>query len=142
MALKWGILGAGKIARDFALALQTLPENENIMVAIGSNSVNRAKVFAQENNIPKWYGSYQELLQDPEVQVVYVAGYTNTHAGTCKLALNSGKHVVCEKAFAMNSREAREVLDLAKQKRLFMMEVLILHSLVRYLTQRNPICIL
>jgi predicted dehydrogenase len=84
----------------------------------------RAKVFAEENGIPKWYGSYEELTQDPAVQVVYVAGTTNAHAESSKLALNNGKHVLCEKAFAMNLREAREVSDLAKKKGLFVMEVL------------------
>ena len=84
----------------------------------------RAKVFAEENGIPKWYGSYEELTQDPAVQVVYVAGTTNAHAESSKLALNNGKHVLCEKAFAMNLRETREVLDLAKKKGLFVMEVL------------------
>jgi predicted dehydrogenase len=58
------------------------------------------------------------------VQVVYVAGTTNAHAESSKLALNNGKHVLCEKAFAMNLRETREVLDLAKKKGLFVMEVL------------------
>jgi predicted dehydrogenase len=84
----------------------------------------RAKVFAEENGIPKWYGSYEELTQHPAVQVVYVAGTTNAHAESSKLALNNGKHVLCEKAFAMNLREAREVSDLAKKKGLFVMEVL------------------
>jgi predicted dehydrogenase len=123
MALNWGILGAGRIARDFILALKSLPQGENKVVAVGSSSVARAKEFAEENGIPKWYGSYEELTQDPAVQVVYVAGVTSRHAESSKLALNNGKHVLCEKAFAMNLREAKEVLDLAKEKKLFLMEV-------------------
>ena len=124
MALNWGILGAGKIARDFILALKSLPDGENKVVAVGSSSEARAKIFAEENGIPKWYGSYEELTQDPTVQVVYVAGITSAHARSCKLALNNGKHVLCEKAFAMNLKEAEEVLDLAKEKKLFLMEAM------------------
>ncbi len=124
MALNWGILGAGKIARDFILALKSLPEGENKVVAIGSSSEARAKSFAEENGIPKWYGSYKEVTQDPAVQVVYVGTITNAHADSSKLALNGGKHVLCEKAFAMNLKETKEVLDLAKEKGLFLMEVL------------------
>ena len=123
MALHWGILGAGRIARDFILALKTLPEGENKVVAVGSSSEARAKIFAEENGIPKWYGSYEELTQDPAVQVVYVAGTTNVHAESCKLALNHGKNVLCEKAFAMNLKETKEVLKLAREKGLFVMEV-------------------
>ena len=134
MALNWGILGAGKIARDFILALKTLSEGENKVVAVGSSTEARAKTFAEENGIPKWYGSYEELARDSAVQVVYVAGTTNGHAESSKLALNHGKHVLCEKAFAMNLKETKEVLELAKEKRLFVMEVFI------YLTQfrRSP----
>ena len=124
MALCWGILGASRIARDFILALKTLPKGEHKLVAVASSSEDRAKRFAEENGIPKWYGSYEELTKDPAVQVVYVAGTTNGHAASSKLALNNGKHVLCEKAFAMNLKETREVLDLAKEKRLFVMEVL------------------
>ena len=123
MALRWGIVGAGKIARDFILAMKSLPKGENMVAAVASSSAARAKVFAEENGVPKWYGSYEELTLDPEVQVVYVAGTTNTHAESCKLALKNGKHVLCEKAFAMNLKETTEVLQLAKEKQLFLMEV-------------------
>lgn len=123
MTLNWGILGASKIARDFILALKTLPPGENEIVAVGSSSETRAKSFAEENGIPKWHGSYEELSSDSSVQVVYVAGTTNAHAQASQLALKNGKHVLCEKAFAMNLRETKKVLELAKQKGLFLMEV-------------------
>ena len=123
MALRWGILGASKIARDFMLAMKTLQDGENEVVAIGSSSELWAKSFAENNAVPKWYGSYEQLVRDPNVQIVYVAGVSATHAKCCKLALNNGKHVLCEKPFALNLRETKEVFQLAKEKKLFIMEV-------------------
>ena len=123
MALRWGILGASAIAKDFMLAMKTLPADENAVVAVGSSTESRAKSFAEDNGVPKWYGSYEQLARDPNVQIVYVAGVASSHADCCKLALNNGKHVLCEKPFAMNLRETKEVFQLAKEKKLFIMEV-------------------
>ena len=123
MALRWGIFGASKIAKDFILAVQTLPPGEHEIIAIGSQSESRAKSFATDNGVPNWYGSYEEVVRNAEVQVVYVAGNTISHAECCKLALNNGKHVLCEKSLALNVRQAKEVLELAKEKKLFLMEV-------------------
>lgn len=121
--IRWGVLGASNIAGDFILAMNTLPKDEHKVIAVGSSSEERAKVFAEKNGIHKWYGCHELLVQDPEVQIVYIAGNTNTHAKLCKLALNNGKPVLCEKAFALNFKEAKEVLDLANEKGLFIMEV-------------------
>ena len=123
MALRWGILGTGAIAKEFVLALRTLPVGENQVVAVASRTEERAMSFAKANDVEKWYSSYEALVKDPDIEVVYVAGYISFHADQCKLALNNGKNVLCEKSFAMNARETKEVLALAREKKLFLMEV-------------------
>lgn len=121
---RWGILGAGLIANDFLVALRTLPRNEHEVVAVAARSLERAQHFGKTHDVEKAYGSYDELLQDPEVQVVYVATIHTSHATLSNLALSHGKHVLCEKPMAINLREANEVVALAKSKDLFFMEVL------------------
>ena len=119
----WGIFGAGKIAHDFVIALKTLPEDEHKVVSVASRSLERASEFADKHKIGKAYGSYEELAQDANVEVVYVSTIHPQHAWLCKLALNHGKHVLCEKPMTMNLKETKEVFELAKAKGLFIMEV-------------------
>ena len=120
---RWGILGASDIAHDFMIALKTLPENEQKVVAVAARSLERASEFADRHNIDKAYGAYDELASDPNVDVVYVSTIHPQHAPLCKLALNHGKHVLCEKPMTMNLKDTKEVFQLAKSKGLFIMEV-------------------
>ena len=120
---RWGVFGTGKIAHDFFVALKTLPQNEHVVVAIASRSLERATEFAVRHNIEIAYGSYVELARDENVEVVYISTIHPQHAPHCKLALSHGKHVLCEKPLAMNLKQTKEVFKLAKTKGLFVMEV-------------------
>ena len=120
---RWGVFGASQIAHDFLVAMKTLPQIEHTVVAIGSRSLERAAEFAAKHDIAKAYGSYEELAKDENVEVVYVATLHPTHAPLCKLALNHGKHVLCEKPMTMNLKDSKELFEIAKAKELFIMEV-------------------
>jgi predicted dehydrogenase len=93
-------------------------------VAVGSRNKRRAERFAQRWRVPRAYGSYQEVADDPDVDVVYVATPHSDHLDTARYALEQGKAVLCEKAFTVNAREAKELIDLAKRKNTFLMEAM------------------
>jgi predicted dehydrogenase len=118
----WGILGTGFIARKMAEALSLVPQSK--LYAIGSRQVDTASAFARQYQVEKVYGSYEELAADPNVDIVYVATPHNLHHENTLMSLNRGKHVLCEKPFAVNGREAREMINLAGEKNLFLMEAL------------------
>jgi predicted dehydrogenase len=120
--IRWGILGTGYIAGKFAEALAFLPDAE--LEAIGSRTQNSASAFARRHNVPRVYGSYQALAQDPKVDVIYIATPNGLHHENCLAVLQAGKPVLCEKPFMVNSSEAEEVITLARQKKLFLMEAL------------------
>ena len=122
-ATRWGIFGASRIAHDFVVAMKTLPKNEHVVVAVSSRSLERATEFADKHDIGKAYGSYVELARDENIEVVYVSTIHPAHAPLCKLALNHGKHVLCEKPMTMNLKDTKELFELAKAKGLFIMEV-------------------
>ena len=120
--MKWGILATGTIAKKFASTVQQMRDSGEILMAVGSRREESARQFAEEYGIPKYYGSYEELAADPEVEAVYVATPNNFHYENCKMCLNAGKHVLCEKPFTTNADEARELYRLAEEKGLFIME--------------------
>ena len=120
--IKWGILSTGWIAHKFSVALQ-LVENSEIY-AVGSRNLESAQKFASEFNIPKAYGSYEELVQDAEIDVIYIATPHNLHLENTLLAPNHNKHVLCEKPMGVNWRETNTMIELAKQKNLFLMEAM------------------
>src|SRR5690349_20397112 len=119
---RWGILGTGRIAGQFAAGLQTLPDA--ILVAVGSRTAKAAQDFGKRFGIPRQYASYETLVQDPEVDVIYVATPHSCHKENSQLALAAGKAVLCEKPFAINAREAEQVITFAKHKKLFLMEAM------------------
>lgn len=134
MTLKWGILGCGKISSDFVNALTSFTEDQHKVVACAARSLESAKEFSEKYGITKAYGSYQELVSDPEVQVTYVGSVNNQHLSLVKLALENGKHVLCEKPMGINAREVKEMIECARSKKLFCMEVtIILISVYLYL---------
>jgi len=118
--VRWGILGTGAIARRFVEGLETLPEAE--VLAVGSRSEASAEGFAETRGIPRRYGSYEELVADPDVDVVYVATPHPFHAENAELCLGAGKAVLCEKPFTVNAAEAERVVGLARERGLFLME--------------------
>ncbi|QEN08040.1 Gfo/Idh/MocA family oxidoreductase [Oceanispirochaeta crateris] len=120
--IRWGILGTGYIAEKFAEALSFIPDAE--LVAVGSRSKNTAEKFASKYKIPNPHGSYKGLIEDPEVDVVYVGTLNNVHKDNCIMAINAGKPILCEKPFMVNSKDAIEVITLAREKKVFLMEAL------------------
>lgn len=120
--IRWGILGTGDIAGQFATGLQQLPDAE--LVAVGSRTKASAERFAKKFPIANVHGSYEDLVNDPSVDVIYVATPHTTHKEYSMLALNAGKAVLCEKPFTLNAAEAAEVIGLAREKGLFCMEAM------------------
>ncbi|MEV6440940.1 Gfo/Idh/MocA family oxidoreductase [Amycolatopsis sp. NPDC051716] len=120
--LRWGIMGTGGIAGAFARDLR-LTES-GVVAAVGSRSAGSAEKFADELGIPTRHGSYEALANDPDVDVVYVATPHPMHHANARLALEAGKPVLVEKPFTMNAVEARDLVDLARARNLFLMEAM------------------
>lgn len=118
----WGILGAGRIAGRFAAEAKLVPGAR--LVAVGARSAERAAQFAQQNGVARAYGSYADLVADPEVDAVYVATLHPQHCEHTLLALDAGKAVLCEKPFAVNADQARQMIERARARRLFLMEAM------------------
>lgn len=117
----WGILAAGGIAKAFAKDLQVAGLDA---VAIGSRSQESADRFGDELGIPHRHGSYEALVADPDVDIVYIATPHPFHAEAAILALQAGKHVLVEKPFTLNGAEARAVVTLAEEKNLLVLEAM------------------
>lgn len=120
--MKVGILGAGGIARKMS---ETINKMDNVqLLAVGSRDLEKAKAFAKDFNIPKAYGSYEELAKDSEIDLIYVATPHSRHYQDCMLCLKNGRNVICEKAFTANAKEAEEILTYAKEHNLFVTEAI------------------
>jgi predicted dehydrogenase len=119
---RWGIAGPGGIATAFAEGMRDV--TGGAMVAVGSRSAERAEAFANRFEIPHHYGSYEDLAADPDVDVVYVATPHSRHAADTVLFLGAGKHVLCEKPFALNATQAREMAAAAAANGRFVMEAM------------------
>lgn len=120
--IRWGILGCGSIANKFAEALSFVDDAQ--LVAVGSRSAEKAKEFGDKYKAPRHYGSYQELADDKDVDIVYVATPHNFHCENTIMCLEAGKAVLCEKAFAANAQQAKAMIDCARKKKLFLMEAM------------------
>ncbi|MFT4734047.1 MAG: putative dehydrogenase [Algoriphagus sp.] len=120
--INWGIIGIGKIADKFASDLSTV-ENTNL-VAVASRSLERAQAFGTKHHADNAYGSYEEIFNTPNLDAIYIATPHTTHAFCTKLCLEQGIAVLCEKPFAMNKGEVKEMINLAKDKNTFLMEAL------------------
>lgn len=119
---KWGILAPGKMSAKFTRGLKLLENVE--LYAVGSRNTERSKKFADEFGFKKAYGSYEELAADKDVDVIYIASPHSCHHEHTMLCLKNRKAVLCEKAFAMNSREVTEMIDEAVMQKVFLMEAL------------------
>jgi predicted dehydrogenase len=116
----WAILGCGRIAGKFATDLKILSNAR--LYAAASRTIENAQKFATEFGFEKAFGSYKEMLSDPEVDVVYIATPHSHHCEHTLLCLNHQKAVLCEKAFAINSREVKLMIDAAQKNNTFLME--------------------
>lgn len=119
---KVGIIGAGWIAEKMAEALA--PLEDYCVYAIASRSIGKATEFARRWNIPKAYGSYEDMVKDNDVDLVYIATPHSHHFPHAMLALNAGKPVLVEKAFTANAAEAEELIETARSKGLFITEAI------------------
>ncbi|XP_050519795.1 trans-1,2-dihydrobenzene-1,2-diol dehydrogenase-like [Daktulosphaira vitifoliae] len=124
MATKWGILSASKISNDFVLALNTLPVEDHKVLAVAAKDKQRAKAFAEKHEILVHYDSYELLAKDPGVEIVYIGALNHQHYSLTKLMLEHGKHVLCEKPFCINIKQLKELIEISKQKNLFLMEAM------------------
>lgn len=119
---KLGIIGAGWIADKMAEALA--PLDDYCVYAIASRSLEKAKAFAGKWNIPKAYGSYEEMVADKDVDLVYIATPHSHHFPHAMLALENNKPVLVEKAFTANAEEAEILIETARKKGLFITEAI------------------
>lgn len=119
--LRWGILATGWIADLFVKDLQMTGHS---VTAVGSRSQQSADRFAAQFGIPKAHGSYEALVADPNVDIVYVATPHPMHAANATMALEAGKHILVEKPFTINAAEARRIVDLATSKNLVVLEAM------------------
>ncbi len=116
------ILGAGSIAGVMATTLQ--PLKDVTCYAVAARDRDRAQVFADKYGFMKAYGSYKDMLEDPDVELVYIATPHSHHYEHIRMCLSHGKHVLCEKAFTANAKQAEEVMRLAESKGLLLTEAI------------------
>ena len=131
--MKIGILGAGGIAVQMAKTVAGMKDVENYAVA--ARSLERAQAFVEKYGFSKAYGSYEEMLADPQVDLVYIATPHSHHYLHAKMCLEAGKNVLCEKAFTVNADQARKLFALAKEKNLLITEAI----WTRYMPSRKMI---
>ena len=131
--MKIGIIGAGHIADVVAPTLVAMEGIE--CYAVSSRSLDKAQIFAQKHGFRKAYGSYREMLQDPQVELVYVATPHSHHFEHMMLCIEHGKHILCEKAFTLNAEQARAVKTAAAEKGVYVAEAI----WTRYMPSRKVI---
>ncbi len=118
--LRWGIIGAGEISRQWALASHHC--KGATITAVAARNIERAEAFAKKHGIERAHGSYQELLQSDDIDVVYIGTIDSLHKQHCIQAIEAGKHVLCEKALAWNPADAREMFDAANKKNVMLQD--------------------
>jgi predicted dehydrogenase len=119
---RWGIAATGGIANTFARALAQL--DDAVCVAVASRSARRARQFGRRHSIPHRHGSHASMAADDDVDIVYIGTPHSRHAPDTLRYLEAGKHVLCEKPFALNEHEARQMVDAARSRGLFLMEAM------------------
>ncbi|MEG0227157.1 MAG: Gfo/Idh/MocA family oxidoreductase [Lachnospiraceae bacterium] len=131
--MRIGILGAGNIARKMAFTVSQM--EDATCYGVAARDCERAEKFAKEYGFQKAYGSYEELVEDPEVELIYIATPHSHHYEHAKLCLQHGKPVLCEKAFMANAKQAEEILSLSEEKKVFITEAI----WTRYMPSRKMI---
>ena len=120
--IRWGIIGTGSIAAKFATALNSM--EDCILTAVASRKDIRAREFADRYNIIKSYGDYEALAKDPDIDVIYIAVPHTEHKRMAKLCIRHNKAVLCEKPFTINSKDANDLVSMAKEHNVFLMEAM------------------
>lgn len=119
-SIKWGIVGLGNIAHKFANELHLVDRAE--LVAVASRNKEKAETFAHMYNCPKAYDSYEAIMKDDKIDILYIATPHNSHAELSLLALENNKHVLCEKPIALNYQDAEKMIAASKKHNKFFME--------------------
>lgn len=118
--VNWGVLGPGKIAHHFA---ETFPESSNCkLMAVGAMNQQMADDYAKKFKIERSYGTYEELVADKDIDVIYISVPTGVHVKYIKDCLHAGKHVLCEKTITMNAKQLKECNEIAKKNHLILAE--------------------
>lgn len=133
--IKIGILGTGFIASLMAKTINGMKDNTVKNYAVASRTLEKAKSFASEYKIEKAYGSYEDMIKDEHIDLIYIAVPHSEHYRTAKLCIENGKNVLCEKPFTVNTKEAKELLTLAKQYKVLITEAI----WTRYMPSRQLI---
>ncbi|MBM7834231.1 Gfo/Idh/MocA family protein [Clostridium sardiniense] len=127
--IKWGILGPGTIAADFAGAIN---EVNGSVYAVGSRRFEKAEEFAKKHNVEKAYGNYEEMLKDEKIDVVYISTPHSNHYEYIIESLKNNKHVFCEKAITVNGDQLKEIVELAEYKNLIVAEAMTIYHMPLY----------
>lgn len=129
--VKWGVLGTASIGKRSVIpGIQE--SNRNVVKAVASRSLENAQAFADELGIPKAYGSYEELLEDPEIDAVYIPLPNHLHKVWTLKAAKAGKHILCEKPIALDEAEAVEMIDACKKENVLLAEAYMYRHQQRY----------
>ncbi len=134
-ALRWGVIGTGRIAQTFARDVEHI--DDGVLVAVGSRTRHGAELFAENFGVPNPHASYESLVSDPQVDAVYVATPHPMHFEDAQLALRAGKPVLVEKAFTMTVGQAQDLVASARSRDLFMMEAMWSRFLPHMVAVRN-----
>lgn len=133
---QWGIIGLGNIAHEFA---EHFDQETSELAAVASRTMDKAEAFAQRYHIPKAYGNYQEMLNDQEIDIIYIAVPNRQHSQHIMQALAANKHILCEKAITMNKKELTEAMKLAEEKNLVLAEAMTIFNMPLYQQLRSLI---
>jgi dihydrodiol dehydrogenase / D-xylose 1-dehydrogenase (NADP) len=137
--LRWGILGCGRVSHDFCRAVSTLVKSAELVACATSNDVDRANAFAATFGIPTAYGSYERLVQDTTVDIIYVGNVHSFRRRDGEMCLNAGKHVLLEKPLACTIEDAQYLINLAQERKLFLMEGMWTRFFPAFVTARQLI---
>ncbi len=120
--IRWGIIGTGNIANSFANGLSFIADG--VLMGVGSRRQESAESFGKQFGVPKRYGSYEALVNDPEIDAIYISTPHTYHMENTLLCLEAGKAVLCEKPFAINTQQSEIMIQKARQKNIFLMEAM------------------
>lgn len=133
---QWAIIGLGDIANQF---VESFHQENSSIAAVASRTLEKAELFAKQHKIPKAYGSYDELLADEQIDIIYISVPNKQHFSHITKALKAGKHVLCEKAITMNHIELKQVMTLAQEKDLVLAEAMTIFNMPLYKSLRHQI---
>ena len=127
--VRWAVLGCGAIANEFA---QTMQNHRRKIYAIANRTRKKAVYYAEKYSVAKVYEDYNDIFQDDQVDIIYIATPHNTHIQFLKEALKQGKHVLCEKSITLNSKELNEAIELADKNNVILAEAMTLYHMPLY----------